>query len=114
MTTTERIDYILKSRGMSRRQLAIAAKIPPSSLQSAMTKGKSMSLDMLLHIAEALQVNPYTLFDFDDASNLIFARINGERKDRLLNAFSLLNDIGQQQAIEYLEMLSNTEKYTEK
>ena len=54
MTTTERIDYILKSRGMSRRQLAIAAKIPPSSLQSAMTKGKSMSLDMLLRISEAL------------------------------------------------------------
>lgn len=56
MTTTERIDAILKSRGMSRRQVAIAAKIPPSTLQSAMERGKNISVDMLQRIASALNV----------------------------------------------------------
>jgi lambda repressor-like predicted transcriptional regulator len=39
MTVAQKIDNILKSKGMSRRQLAIKAKIAPSSLQSAMERG---------------------------------------------------------------------------
>lgn len=36
--TYERIDLLLRRRGMSRRKLAIAAGIPASSLQSAMAR----------------------------------------------------------------------------
>ena len=114
MTTAQRIDYILKGRGMSRRQLAIAANIPPSSLQSAMTTGKSMTIDMLLSIADAIDVDPYSLMDFDSASERLCARINGELLDRLLLAFNLLNDVGQQKALERVEELAEIEKYREK
>ena len=114
MTTVQRIDYILHSRGMSRRQLAISAKIPPSSLQSAMTRGKSMTIDMLLSIADALDVDPYSLMDFDTASERLSSRINGELTDRLLLAFNLLNDVGQHKAIERVEELAEIAKYRDK
>lgn len=114
MTTVQRIDYILQGRGMSRRQLAIAANIPPSSLQSAMTRGKSMTIDMLLSIADALEVDPYSLMDFDTASERLSSRINGELHDRLLLAFNLLNDVGQQKAIERVEELAEIAKYRDK
>lgn len=57
MTVTERIDCIIQSRKISRRQLAIKAGIPPSSLQSAMARGKNISFEMLQKIANALEVD---------------------------------------------------------
>lgn len=65
MTTVQRLDAILKSRGMSRRQAAIAAKIPPSTLQSAMERGKNISVDMLQQLAAALDI-PVTELVGDD------------------------------------------------
>ena len=57
MTSTVRmIDAILQHKNMSRRQLAKAASIPPSSLQSALERGKNISADMLQKIADVLQV----------------------------------------------------------
>lgn len=57
MTTCERVDNILRIRNMSRRQLAIQAGIPPSSLQSAMERNKGLSLDMLFPISDVLNVS---------------------------------------------------------
>lgn len=57
------IDAILKHKKMSRRQLAKAASIPPSSLQSAMERGKNISSDMLRKIANTLQVPVELLID---------------------------------------------------
>lgn len=57
MTTVDKINSILQDRNMSRRQLAKDAGIPPSSLQSAMERGKNISLDMLTKIAVALNVS---------------------------------------------------------
>lgn len=57
MTVTERIDNLLKSRKMSRRQLAIAAGIPPSSLQSVMSRGRNMTIEMLLAISGVLDIS---------------------------------------------------------
>lgn len=57
MTSTVRIiDAILQHKNMSRRQLAKAAAIPPSSLQSALERGKNISTDMIQKIANVLQV----------------------------------------------------------
>ena len=61
MTVIERIDALLKERGMSRRRLAKKANIPPSTLQSAMERGKNISVDMLSQIADALDVSLFFL-----------------------------------------------------
>jgi transcriptional regulator with XRE-family HTH domain len=57
MTTAERIDRILQEKGLSRRQIAIKADIPPSTFQSAMARGDSFSTDMIQKIAAALGVS---------------------------------------------------------
>lgn len=70
MTVVEKIDAILQNRNMSRRQLAKAANIPPSSLQSAMERGKNISTNMLEKISDALNVSILDLIDRTEVSPL--------------------------------------------
>lgn len=56
MTVVERIDSVIQARKLSRRQLAIKAGIPPSSLQSAMERGRNISFEMIEKIAAALEL----------------------------------------------------------
>lgn len=50
------IDKLIGELGMSRRQLALKANIPPSTLQSALERDKNMTVEMAEKIAEALHV----------------------------------------------------------
>ena len=64
MTTCERIDSILKERGISRRKLALAAGISPSSFQTAMARNTTISYDMLIPISKVLQIPVYELMGY--------------------------------------------------
>lgn len=66
MTISARIDNILNQQGISRRQLAIKAGIPPTSFQSAMARGDGMSTKMLNKVADALGVPVQVLLTSDD------------------------------------------------
>ena len=57
MNIFDRIDAWLKENGVSRRKLALKANLPPSSLQSALTRRKKMSFDMLEALAKAMGVS---------------------------------------------------------
>lgn len=57
MTPADKIDAIIKERGLSRRQVAIKAQIPPSTFQSAMERKKNISTDMLKKVATVLNVS---------------------------------------------------------
>ena len=57
MTQAEKIDAIIKEKGLSRRKVAIMANIPPSTFQSAIERNRNLSLDMLQKIATALNVS---------------------------------------------------------
>lgn len=61
-SVTEQIDTILRNRGMSRRQLAVAANIPASSLQAAMARGRNMTVEMLQSIAAVLNMPVSSFF----------------------------------------------------
>ena len=60
-TVCERIDRLIKERTLSRRRLALQAGISPSSFQSAMQRNNGLSLDMLIPISQALNVDPVWL-----------------------------------------------------
>lgn len=62
MTSVEKIDSIIKDRHISRRKLAIMAKIPPSTLQSAMTRGEIHNVVFLSKIASALGISAEDLY----------------------------------------------------
>lgn len=64
MTVCERIDSILKDRGISRRKLALSAGISPSSFQTAMARNTTISYDMLIPISNVLQVPVYELMGY--------------------------------------------------
>lgn len=57
LSVCDRIDRILSERKMSRRQLALKAGIPPSTLQSALARKKNMSIEMIQLIANALDIS---------------------------------------------------------
>lgn len=75
MTTSEKIDAIIKEKGLSRRQVAIKAQVPPSSFQSAMERNKNISIDMLRKIAAALEVDWKNLVADDELGSYIAADI---------------------------------------
>lgn len=103
MTAAQKIDNILKEKGMSRRQLAIKANIPPSTLQSAFERNREFPLSMLTSIARALDINIYYVIDDEVLQNLTGANLEefqtilhmvqeeGELLLRGLTAFATLN-----------------------
>ena len=56
MDLYNRIDKIINHKGMSRRQLAIACEIPPSTLQTALSRHSGLTLENLQKIADVLNV----------------------------------------------------------
>lgn len=56
MITSERLDKFLQEKGWSRRRLAREAKIPPSTLQSAMERGEITDTRLLEKISIALNI----------------------------------------------------------
>ena len=140
MTIANRIDAALQTLKMSRRQLAIKAGIPPSSFQSAMERGGSMTAKMLKSVADALGVSPTFLIGFDDGiidpgrfadEELIdikasawksyverdneretIAAYNDSITGKLNAAFSKLNNRGKSVALERINELALIPDYT--
>lgn len=65
MDIYEKIDRLLDSSGISRRQLAIKACIPPSMLQTALSRKKGLSLLNIQKIANVLGVPVHQLLDIE-------------------------------------------------
>ena len=141
MTTCEKIDSILSEKGMSRRQLAIKAGIPPSSLQSALSRNKGLSLDMLFPISEVLKLDVEELVSnsldsldsldeppevkkkfayFDKREFLlnsmldIVNKIGDKDIASLISFFQALNPAGQRVAVKRVEELTEIPKYQRK
>lgn len=116
----ELIDSLLHERGMSRRQLAIQAGIPESTMSSIFArKSQHVSHDTVNKIASVLGIEPFFLLFTEDAlkNGLIgykFAddketsQSSSENNNRvlLLNLFDALNESGKQKALDFLDILS--------
>ena len=126
---SDRIDKLLKERGISRRKLAILAEVPPSSFQSAMERGGNMTTEMLQKIAHALGVSAGYLMGWEEldsntwgkeASDEAYIKLaeNIEKfhgaKAKMNTAFDRLNEAGQQKAVERVEELAEIPKYQKK
>ena len=124
MTDCEKLDNILRSRKISRRQLALKAGISPSSFQSAMARNTTISLDMLIPICSVLNIpieefRPLELLSFNSGAEFERAweeatgtphRVS-EYDTKLLYSFKLLNEAGQEKAVERVQELTEIPKY---
>lgn len=100
-----------KKKGLTQISVAQAAGIAVNSLRLYEAGKRKPNIETLIHIAEALDVEPYSIMDFDTTSERVFQKINGELQERILSAFNSLNDVGQQKAIERVEELAEIPKY---
>lgn len=61
----DRLDSILKQKGISRRKLALALGIPESTMSSAFMRRSGLSSDVVIKIAQYLGVDYYVLQGWD-------------------------------------------------
>lgn len=81
MTIFDRIDIWLTANKVSRRQLAIAAGLPPTSLQSVLTRRKTLSHDMLDALSSAMGVSAdYLLRGAPSNSSIMGSWISAEKE----------------------------------
>ena len=135
MTIVEKIDVILKERGLSRRQIAIKANIPPSTFQSAMQRNGSMNYMMIQKVARALNCYISELLTPHEESEMIknqlitalknankFKKLNESEftltfssdSERISYFYNLLNDEGKRVAADRVQELTEIPKYQRK
>lgn len=110
MTTGELIKQARKQRNMSQKELAEKLGVSASMIGQYENDLRNPKLETIQRIANALEVDPYSLMDFDTATAALEDRINNKSKD-LLAAFDRLNDEGQSKAVERVEELTEIPKY---
>lgn len=115
MEIYDNIDRELEKRRMSRRKLALSIGVPPSTFQSMMERKRGMTIELLKKISAALNVDFYSLADFDMSSDALFEEINANRRstseEQLLQHFRTLNDNGQTVAVERVQELAQIPAY---
>lgn len=78
MNIFDRIDAWLNENNVSRRKLAIMANLPPSSLQSALSRRNKMSYDMLDALSRAMCVSVDFLLYGTTEEDLAFEALEAE------------------------------------
>lgn len=116
MTPCERIDSILKERGMSRRKLAIQAGVPMGTLQCALARNGNLSLDLLLPISDVLGVSVQYLSGADELPQMTPEELQEQWNmmsiDEKIRIFlDGLNENGKKKVLERLEELAELPKY---
>ena len=122
----DRLDLILKERGISRRKLALAVGILPGTMSTAFMRRSGLSSADVLKIAEYLGVSPYYLEGqegpeaSDDGGALerwdygmmyVKGYKEEQRHKRILTAYDKLNGLGQAEAVKRVEELTEIPRY---
>ena len=130
MNTTEKLEAILYERGISRRQLANACGIPPTTLQAYMEKKAAvypsrmiekivntlgvMYEDILDDSIAALQFKTSEEFAKGILLGAVLPRVEDDKQYRtLISDFNKLNTRGRQEAKKRINELTQLPKYTD-
>lgn len=115
-TTGELIKEARIRADMTQKQLADILKIPYQGIGQWERGIRKPKIETIRLIAQALGVDVYSLVDFDTASQLLESRENARqqlepKEQKLLELFAMLNDAGQDKAVERVEELLEIPKY---
>lgn len=110
MTWLDKLKKMKKISKKTSQQIAEETSIPKSTIDKLFSgKTKEPYLNTMRLIVHAMG---FTLDDLEEPhSNAIESK--DISKERLLSGYDSLNEYGKQQLLEYLEMLTCSEKYTE-
>ena len=121
-----RISYLVAKKGVSLKEVATKANIPYTTLYSMVKRdGKKVEYETLEKIAQALDISVNDILEIPDASSLPglidSAYMDNEekipnvneiyRQEKLMEYFFLLNQDGQEKAVERVEELTEIPKY---
>lgn len=109
MTVGERIKEARKKAGMTQADLAKKLNISYVNISQLEKNQRNPTLETLQRIAAALNMDPYSLYCFDQASDALSGRINA--RERICSALDKLNDAGMEKAAERVEELTEIPRY---
>lgn len=110
MTIGESIREARLKKGWTQKQLGDKCNMADSAIRRYESDRGNPTIETLKRIATALEVDPYSLMDFDMATAVLEDHINGRAK-HLLTAFDQLNEKGQSVAVERVEELGKIPEY---
>lgn len=116
MTITERIFFLINSRGMSQNAFGKAAGIAPSTISDWKSKKHNPSSDKIMDICRVLEVTPEQLLTgdgIDDAGeDALEVRVDYRAKV-LTSEFNKLGDESRKRLLAYAKKLNELEKMEE-
>lgn len=118
----ERLDAILKERGISRRKLALAVGIKEGTMSTAFMRRSGLSSGDLLRIARYLGVNPLyleglsdnlSMEDYEDHVEFALENSDEVRLEMIHAAYEHLNTSGRIEAVKRVGELTEIPRYTQ-
>ena len=104
--------YIRKYRkvaGLTQEELAQKVGISTMSVRRYESGERIASKETIQDIAAALDVDPYSLYSFDQASDALSDRINA--RERVNTALCKLNEAGMEKAADAVELIAEVPRY---
>lgn len=99
-----------EKHGYTQKQFAELIGIPYSTYSNYENNNREPGREALEKIAAALEIDPFSLYSFDMATEVLEKSIN-EREGNLLDNYRQLNTSGQQKADNYVEDLTKIPEY---
>ena len=120
MSIGEDIKRMRIEKNMTQQELGQKLGVSQQMIGQWETGKANPKKETIEKIAKALDVDPYSLYSFDMASEelekIINQRIsqNKEKKDKLLDNYRKLNDTGKSRLIDYSDYLTKIPEYQKK
>ncbi len=113
MKLGEKLNFIIKKKGMTVNQVAIEANVPPSSLYSIIQRNSTkVEIGSFIRICNVLDCKPE---DFSDeilaASNRDSTPILSNDEKQLINYYRNFNEEGRNQLMQQAIILSKVDEY---
>ena len=110
MTTGQIIQTFRKENGYTQKQLAEKCGMATGTIQQYELNKREPRQEQLRKIADALGVDPFSLYSFDMASEALEKNID-KKESSLLDSYRQLSPLGQDKAIEHVELLTKIPEY---
>ncbi len=114
MTLTEKLDHLMREKGINRRQLSQQSEIPYMTIVNFYKKGTdNVKLSTLKKLANYFHVSlDYIADDSVETVSSSFTRIElAEEEKSLMNSFHALNAEGRCELLNYSKYLLSSGKY---
>ena len=110
MTTGQIIQTFRKEKGYTQKQIAEKCGMATGTIQQYELNKREPRQEQLRKIADALGVDPFSLYSFDMASEALEKNID-KKESSLLDSYRQLSPLGQDKAIEHVELLTKIPEY---